>query len=243
MRHVRDATFNGPLDLLLQLIEREELDITTLSLAKITEEYIRELQSLEELPLDELSDFLVVAAKLLLIKSRVMVPGETAEDEVASDLERQLRMYKAFVDASKHIAKLYNRHKVAYARDSWSNVEPVFNPPPGLTPGTLREIFGQVLQELEPIVRLPETVIIRTINIREKISQIRDLLVEQKRTSFHTLLGAAGSKTEVIVTFLALLELVKQRTVTLAQETPQGDMHVEVLNLEVNEEPIIITSV
>lgn len=243
MRHVRAATFNGPLDLLLQLIEREELDITTLSLAKITEDYIRELQALDELPLEELSEFLVVAAKLLLIKSRVMIPGEAIEDEVASDLERQLRMYKAFVDASKQIAKLYGRHKVSYARDGWTNVEPIFNPPPGLQSNTLREIFGVILQELEPIVRLPQTVIIRTINIREKISQIRDLLLEQPRTSFHALLGAAGSKTEVIVTFLALLELVKQRTVTLAQAEPLGDLQVEVLDLASTEEPIIITSV
>ncbi len=243
MRHVRAATFNGPLDLLLQLIEREELDITQLSLAKITEDYIRELQSLEELPLEELSEFLVVAAKLLLIKSRVMVPGLTVEDEVAGDLERQLRMYKAFVDASKHVAKLYGRHRVSYARDGWTNVEPVFNPPPTMGPQTLREIFGQILQELEPIVRLPETVIIRTINIREKISQIRDLLAEQPRTSFYALLGAAKSKTEVIVTFLALLELVKQRTVTLAQAEPQDDLQVEVLSLELSEEPIIITAI
>lgn len=243
MRHVRAATFNGPLDLLLQLIEQEELDITLVSLAKITEDYIRELQSLEELPLDELSEFLVVAAKLLLIKSRVMLPGEPVEDEATSELERQLRMYKAFVDASKQVAKFYDRRKVGYPRDGWTTIDPVFNPPPGMTPTTLRDMFSTILQELEPIIRLPETVIIRTINIREKIAQIRDLLGQDKQTSFHALLGSAGSRTEVIVTFLALLELVKQRTVTLAQAKPQGDLVVEVIDLEINEEPIIITSV
>lgn len=243
MRHVSAATFNGPLDLLLQLIEREELDITQVSLAKITEGYIAELQALEELPLDELSEFLVVAAKLLLIKSRVMLPGEPIEDEVASDLERQLRMYKAFVDASKHIAKLYNRKKVSYPRDGWVNVEPIFNPPPGVAPTTLRGIFSEILHELEPIVRLPETVIIRTINIREKISQIRDLLIQEKTTSFHRLLGQAQNKTEVVVTFLALLELVKQRTITLDQPEPNGDVHVQALDFDPTEEPLTITSV
>lgn len=243
MRHVSAATFNGPLDLLLQLIEREEMDITQLSLAKITEEYIAELQALEELPMDELSDFLVVAAKLLLIKSRVMLPGDPVEDEVATDLERQLRMYKAFVDASKHIAKKYGSHHVSYPRDGWLNVEPIFNPPPGLSPTGLREIFSEILHELEPIVRLPQTVIIRTINIREKISQIRDLLIEQKSTSFHSLLGQANNKTEVIVTFLALLELVKQRSVTLDQTEPHGDVQVAALDLQPPEESITITSV
>ncbi len=243
MRHVSAATFNGPLDLLLQLIEREEMDITQLSLAKITEDYIAELQALEELPLDELSEFLVVAAKLLLIKSRVMLPGEAAEDDVTSDLERQLRMYKAFVDASKHIAKFYNRHRVSYPRDGWHNVEPIFNPPPGVTPTTLREIFSDVLQELEPIVRLPQTVIIRTINIREKISQIRDLLLQNTSTTFHSLLGHAQNKTEVVVTFLALLELVKQRTITLDQPEPNGDVHVQALDLDPTEEPLTVTSI
>lgn len=243
MRHIHDGNFNGPLDLLLQLIEQQELDITQVSLAKVTEQYITELQKLEELPMDELSEFLVVAAKLLLIKSRLMVPGESGpEDEAALDLERQLKMYKAFVDAAKDIGKMWNRHRVSYARDGYAAMEPIFNPPPHATPDALQALFHDILQDLEPIVHLPETVIIRTINIREKIGQIMERLNNGTSTSFHDLLSQATTKTEVVVTFLALLEMVKLRSVTLAQDDPYADMRIETLDA-VEPELVTVTSI
>lgn len=226
MRHVQTHTFNGPLDLLLQLIEQEEMDISKVSLAKVTEEYIRELQKLDELPMDELAEFLVVAAKLLVIKSRLMIPGQEVEEDAGFDLERQLKMYQAFVQASRQLAKRFNRHKVSYARDGWAVMDPIFNPPPEVKPADLESIFRQVLHQLEPIIRLPQTVMVRTINIRQKIEQVRDLLLQQPSTSFHTLLNLAVSKTEVIVTFLAVLELVKQRTVTVSQGGAYADMDI-----------------
>lgn len=242
MRHISVPTFNGPLDLLLQLIEQEQLDITQISLAKVTEDYIAELQKLEELPVDELAEFLVVAAKLLLIKSRLMVPGDSGPaDESATELERQLKMYKAFVDASKHVLKLYNRHRVGYPRDGYANVEPIFNPPPHLEAAHLRDLYATVLHELEPIVRLPETVIIRTMNIREKIAQVQARLLEQRRSSFHDLLKEATNRTEAIVTFLAVLELVKQRQIAVVQDDPYADVAIEVLDF-MPEEPLSVTS-
>lgn len=236
MRHVQSHTFNGPLDLLLQLIEREEMDISQISLAKVTEQYIVELQKLEELPADELADFLVVAAKLLVIKSRLLVPGEVEEEDLGIDLERQLRMYQAFVEAAKHVTKGWNRHKVSYPRDGYASMEPIFNPPKQLAPTDLREIFAVVLRELEPIIKLPQRVMIRTINIRQKIEQVKQLLLEQKQSSFHTLLRDAQNKTEAIVTFLAVLELVKQRTATVIQSDLFGDVSIQVLEATLTDE-------
>ena len=224
MRHVSVASFTGPLDLLLQLIEQEKLDISQVSLAAVTEQYIAALQKLEELPLDELADFLVVAAKLLVIKSRLLVPGQADEDDLATDLERQLKMYQAFVEATKDVAKLYNRHRVSYPREGWVTMDPIFNPPEKLTPADLHTLFIEVLRSLEPIVRLPQTVVIRTINIRQKIDHIRAHLEQQKTASFHQLLQSASSKTEVIITFLAVLELVKQQSVTVAQSAMYADL-------------------
>lgn len=233
MREVKVEKFSGPLDLLLQLIEQDQLDISQVSLAKVTEQYISTLQAMDELPVDELADFLVVAAKLLLIKSRLLVPGEVVDDDdTGLDLERQLKMYREFVEAAKGMAKLWNRHHAVFPREGSALIEPIFHPPEHLTTGDLRDLMYSVLKELEPITRLPQTVLVRTINIRQKISQIRDRLLTEPKTSFHQLLQAAGTKTEVIVTFLAVLELVKLRSVSVSQDVAHGDVAIELVSVE-----------
>lgn len=242
MRHVQDQGFNGPLDLLLQLIEQEDLDITQVSLSKVTEQYIAELQTMEELPIDELAEFLVVAAKLLLIKSRVLLPGEPIMDDAGYELERQLKMYKAFLEASKQVDRLYKRHRVAYPRQEGGAWEPIFNPPADLTPSGMEAMFHDIVNDLAPIIKLPQTVIIRTINIRQKIVQLKESLLRQPKMSFHQLLRQAVSRTEAIITFLAVLELVKQRSVTVVQREQHADMDIEALVIE-EFEPVTITSV
>lgn len=230
MRTVQAATFSGPLDLLLQLIERDELDISQVSLANVTDQYINALQAMDELPVDELADFLVVAAKLLLIKSRLLVPGEAVEDDTGFELERQLKMYRAFVEAAKQVSKLYHRRRVLYPREGFAALEPIFNPPEHLRVDGLRDMFAEVLKELEPITRLPQTVIVRTINIRQKIEQISQRLLADRQTSFHALLNQARNRTDVIITFLAVLELVKLRSAVVAQETLYADVRINALD-------------
>jgi segregation and condensation protein A len=230
MRDVSTASFSGPLDLLLRLIEDQQMDISQVSLGTVTEQYLAALQKLEELPVDELADFLVVAAKLVYIKSKLMLPTAAIDDEdVGTDLERQLRLYKTFVEAAKDVHRLWNRRRPIYTRDGYAHLEPIFNPPADLQAEDLRAIFGEILKELEPITRLPQTVLIRTINIRQTIARIRDQLVTQRRAHFHTMLRQAKNRTEAIVTFLAMLELVKQRTVTIVQVGRYGDMEIVLL--------------
>lgn len=215
--------------MLLQLIEQEQLDISQISLAAVTDQYISQLQNMEQLPIDELADFLVVAAKLLVIKSRLMVPGQPVEDETGNDLARQLRLYQAFVEAAKIVNRWWGRHRVSYPRDGYATMEVIFNPPPKLTSVMVRQMFGEVLRGLEPIVRLPQTVVVRTINIRQKIEQVKELIVRQSRTSWRQLLELATTKTEAIVTFLAVLELVKQQAVQVAQEDLFDDLEIDAL--------------
>lgn len=232
MRRVQVHTFEGPLDLLLQLIEQEQLDISQISLAKVTEEYIAELQRMEELPVGELAEFLVVAAKLLVIKSRLMVPGQTDEDDAGADLERQLKLYQTFVAAAEQLGKRWNRQRVSWPRDGYASLEPIFNPPQHLTVSDLRELYAEVLHQLEPIIKLPQTVVVRTINIRQKIEQVKSLILQNSHANFHDLLRLAGSKTEAIVTFLAVLELIKQRTVEVEQDQRFGDMRISITQAE-----------
>lgn len=231
MRDISTGSFSGPLDLLLRLIEEQQMDISQVSLGTVTEQYLTALQKLEELPADELADFLVVAAKLIYIKSKLMIPSAAVDDDdLGADLERQLRLYKLFVDAARGLNRLWNRHRTIYSRDGYAHLEPIFNPPPHLQADDLRAIFRDIIKDLEPITRLPQTVLIRTINIRQTIARIREQLVTQRRARFHEMLGQAKNKTEAIVTFLAMLELVKTRTVTIAQTDRYGDMEIILLD-------------
>lgn len=220
MRKIKLQQFEGPLDLLLQLIEQQELDITQLSLATVTEQYLAYLKDPSGMSPDELADFLVVAAKLLLIKSRALLPELVGEDEDGSDLEQQLKIFREYYEASRQLWKLILRRKFSYAREKPAvAIEPVFSPPPGLTAPKLRELFLNVLREIEPIVSLPREVATRAISIREKIEQVRQMLLERAMVNFGALLRTARTKVDVIVTFLALLELVKQRSAVVVQES------------------------
>ncbi|MFH0804831.1 MAG: segregation/condensation protein A [Patescibacteria group bacterium] len=225
---VKVHQFEGPLDLLLQLIEQQEMDISQVSLATVTEQYLDYLNTTSGIPTEELADFLVVAAKLLLIKSRILLPQLQLEEEEGTDLERQLRLYKEFADASKVIRKLIGKHLFLFARERPAvPVERVFSPPRTLTADKLRELFAGVLREIEPWVSLPTQVIARTISIRERITSLQEHISRMESVNFRDLLASAKNKTEIIVTFLALLELVKQRSVAVVQQHVFDDIVVK----------------
>lgn len=227
MLTVAVETFQGPLDLLLELIEAEKLDITEISIARVAEQFIASLEQVSERNPEELADFLVVAAKLLLIKSRVLLPYLTLQGEDdGRDLEHQLKMYKVYFEAAKALRRLLRQRHVLYLRQQLLPV-PVFSPPERLTPSDLAASFRLILTRLEPVVRLPREVLVRTVSLQQTIGRIRDRLQREVQVSFTRLMGEAKSKVEVIVTFLALLELVKQRSVGLVQRDLFGDITVE----------------
>ena len=227
--------FQGPLPLLLQLIEKEELDITEVSLANIAEQYLAYVEEVENLPTGDLADFLVVAAKLLLIKSKLLLPSLHLDDEEdAGELEKQLKIYRIYYDASKHINKMIGKKKFSYFRESSRirTVEPIFNPPEDITTKDLKNYFREILDRIEPVVKLPKEMIKRTVSIQEKISEIRNTISNEVRMNFKTLVTQSNNKTEVIVTFLALLELVKQRSVHVVQESIFEEIYIEQNNIK-----------
>ncbi len=220
--------FEGPLDLLLQFIEQERLDITEVSLAKVTDQYLGYLNQTADISTEELADFLVVAAKLLLIKSKILLPQLEVDAEEASDLEQQLRIYKEFYEASKVLQKRIVKKHFLYPRERMIvRIDKVFNPPKSITSETLSKIFRGVLASLEPWVNLPREVVTKTISIRERIANIQQMIQEKMRMRFGELLRSANNKTEVIVTFLAILELVKQRSIAVVQEGIFDDIVVQ----------------
>jgi segregation and condensation protein A len=230
MHKIKIDQFEGPLDLLLQLIEQQKLDIAEVSLAQVTEQYIQCLhEAKDQISLDELADFLVVAAKLLLIKSRVLLPYLHVKEEEEQDLEAQLKIYKQFHEASKIIQKIISKHQFSFSRPHLLVGKDIgFRPPKNLTVQRLTKAFVRVLDKIEqqPFVRLPKDVIKKTINISEKIEQLKNQIFKEATMNFQKIISQAKDKTEVIVSFLALLELVKQKAITVEQGSIFDDITI-----------------
>lgn len=227
--------FSGPLGLLLSLIESEEMDITEVNLAKIADEYVNYIRSAENIDPEEMADFLVVAAKLLLIKSKALLPYlYTAEDEAeVDDLEKQLRMYKEFVTASQKIKEIVATKNFMFLPPLIKNRRqqfnlPVFTAPLKVSPQILNEIFCKILLALEKQQeeKLPESTLEPKINIEDRISLIKKMLFSKMRINFSKILASAQNKTEVIVSFLAVLELAKQRELFFEQDELFSEIHI-----------------
>jgi len=231
MYQVKLEKFEGPLDLLLQLIEQADLDITEVSIAKVVEQFMIYLEQVEEKNPEELADFLVVAAKLLLIKSRALLPNLSLGDEDDGlNLESQLKIYKKYYDVSKIIEKILAEKKVLFTREKIPvDVEVIFNPPESLTGEKLQKIFLEILKEIEPIIRLPKKSMLRAISIKEKIENIRNRIFSALSLNFKDLVAESKNRTDVIITFLGVLELVKQRVVIVKQDSMFEEIIIEKL--------------
>ncbi|MFA6537548.1 MAG: ScpA family protein [Patescibacteria group bacterium] len=227
MFEIKTEKFNGPLDLLLQLIEKEKLEITEISLSQVTEEYLASIESLGNRDAEEMADFLVVAARLLLLKSRAILPV-LDDEEVVDDLAKQLKMYKEFIEASKKIAMLLAKNQPCFARQkSVINAEIKFSPGEGLTLEKLKQSFISVLRKLGPLIKIPEQIIARTVSLEQRVLELKDILKKAKKFGFREMMKNAKSKTEVIVNFLAILELLKRRELKVSQENVFDDIVIE----------------
>ncbi|MFH1457394.1 MAG: segregation/condensation protein A [Patescibacteria group bacterium] len=217
---VKLEKFEGPLDLLLQLIENADLDITEVSLSQVADQFMQYLVEIENKNPEELADFLVAASRLLLIKSRILLPNLHIEDETeALELEIQLKIYKEYYEATKKIETILAEKKVLFVRDKiLFDKDIMFNPPENLSAEKIKKIFLEVLKEIEPIIQLPKKSILKAISIKEKIEQIKKKILSNMNLSFSDLIKESKTRTEVIVAFLGVLELVKQRTVIVKQE-------------------------
>lgn len=218
--------FSGPLDLLLNLIEEQKLPITELSISAVTEQYLEYLTSLEQESPDEIADFLVVASRILLMKAKAILPMFLPEEESGPSLEDQLRIYKKFVEASR----LLNKKWLAPLR-SFFRLEPVrkaegFVPPENATTKSMHKSMLNLVSRLKPPKPLPQIEMDKTVSVKEVIERIKDLLKNHKQFDFHKSLKERENKTEVILGFLALLELVKQQVVHLDQQSHFGDIMV-----------------
>ncbi|MFH0830670.1 MAG: segregation/condensation protein A [Parcubacteria group bacterium] len=223
---VKLKEFEGPLDLLLDLIEQNRLDITTVSLAQITDDYVAQVRALPEVKVESLVDFLVIASQLLLIKSRALLPlaQETkGEPTTAEELARRLAELKKFRGAAETLAKVLASKRFAAAREPL--IKPVFYPPPGLVLNDLAAAFRDVVESLPSAELLQEEVVSEVVTLEDKLARIQQNLKIVSKFSFGKLIDKA-TKTEIIVTFLAMLELIKQRLVSVDQEQLFGEIKI-----------------
>ncbi len=217
--------------MLLSLIENEELSITEVSLVKVADQYIEHIKKTRDIDPEQIADFLVVAAKLLLLKSRALLPYlYPAEDEEIDDFEAQIKMYQEFLLATKEITAMIGSKKFMFAREfnrkALLGEQKGFMPPKNVTANTLMMIFEDVVARLKPAEKLGEGKIEDTISIEEKISHVRELLSKKVNFVFSQIIAKAQNRTEVIVGFLAILELMKQREVVIDQTELFGEITV-----------------
>ena len=231
MYRVELPDFEGPLDLLLSLIEREELDITKISLAHVTDQYLAYLEVLKEVNPDELTDFLIVAAKLILIKSEMLLPRppasviEEEEEDVGDELARQLILYKQFKEVSGQLKEIEDRSQRNFVRVAplSPKIEPKLIPGAGSLEQLLqagREAF--VIKPPDPAV--DEVVSPEVITIGQQMIHIRQEITAQQQVSLQTLLRGNSNRLEIIVTLLAVLELIKRGLVRVDQTGLFGDI-------------------
>ncbi len=229
------AVYQGPLDLLLRLIEREELDITEVSLLAVTDQYLRAIEVLEEIEPGALADFLVIASRLIYLKSRSLLPKpqppdeDEGEEDPGDALVRQLLEYRSF----KQVASALHEREEAGIR-AFLRLAPLPEMERKLDLGDLAmdHLFKAVQRALQRIPPEPILPTVRTyaVTVAEQIEKVRDAMrvsLSGNRSGpvrFSTLLSHSQTRMEVIVTFLAVLELIKRRELDVQQETTFGEI-------------------
>ena len=220
MFSIRLEKFEGPLDLLLQLIREQKFDITRLNLAKVTDDYLDYIRLNENIDLENLAEFVSVASRLVLIKSQSLLPSlEITEEEEKEmvDLEEQLKEYRKFKEAAEKIGEIQKKGRISFSRDYLLGTASVFSPPKNVNMFDFKRVFLKIISEIVLPEKIPEESVREIITLEEKIEHLKDSLEKRVETSFRELSGSAKNKVEIIVAFLAMLEMVKQRLIEVEQ--------------------------
>lgn len=233
---VKTSQFEGPLDLLLSCIEKRKLPINDVSLSRVTDDFIAYINSKGEFPMGESADFILIASTLLLIKSKSLLPTlELTEEERGNieDLEIRLREYKKYKELGEHLKKIFGK-KFIFLKNPSRSFTPIFSPDESVVVKNLYESALRVLSSVPKQNILPKVNVKKTVSLEEMIQDLTVRINSNLRMSFKEF--SESSKKErvhVIVSFLALLELVKQGTVDAHQENHFEDIHMQTSDLGV----------
>ncbi len=230
---VKTPIYEGPLDLLLELIEKRKLLINDLSLASVTDEYIARLNAMEAVPIEETAHFVSLAATLLLIKSRSLLPLLSLSDEESKDikeLEYRLALHQLFKESARDLGKQWEQAAVLY-EGTPPELPPFFLPDAAITPTSLYEAALILIEEFPKTESLPSVAVQKIISIEEAVEQLSQRVATALRLSFRDITATTETDRKIvrhglIVHFLALLELVKQGIIRATQEG-NGDITLE----------------
>lgn len=219
------AVFEGPLDLLLYLIRRDEIDITDIPIARITAEYLGMMRLMEALDLEVAGEYLVMAATLMRIKSAMLLPRETADeedDDPREELILALREYRKFKEGSRILEAQEATERQVYARCDFAD-----GPLPVKSRFVMNQTFFDLLSAFQDVLQRGETdadhdVVVPEHTVEERIAELEVLFTETESLEFAALFAGSAARWMIIVTFLAILELVRLRRIIVCQKQPFG---------------------
>lgn len=224
---IETEAYQGPFELVLDLIEARKLLVNDLALANITEDFIAHVRAQETFPVEETANFIQIAATLLLIKSKSLIPDLTLTEEEHADiddLKKRLEAYEKVREAARELGRIFG--KAPMVRAGWRAPEPFFSPSRDLTADALAEALARVLAAREAVEELPEARVKPLITIEEVMDDLGKRVQSALTLSFKAFTGDKKDKVEIVVSFLALLELVKQGAIAAEQYEPHGDIRM-----------------
>ena len=225
--NIQTEAYHGPFALVLELIEARKLLVNDLALASITEDFIQHVRSQATFPMEEAADFIHIAATLLLIKSKSLVPDLTLTEEENADVEdlkRRLEAYEKVREAARELSRIYGK---APMREAGARaLDAVFAPSRDLSKEALAEALARLLSARQAVETLPEARVKPLVTIEEMMERLAKRVQKAMTLTFKEFSGDIKERVEVIVSFLALLELVKQGAVAAEQYAPHGDIRI-----------------
>lgn len=231
---VKVGQFEGPLELILDLIEKRKLHISDVSISQVADEFIEYIKSFEEFPMSDSADFILVASTLLLIKSKSLLPNlPLSEEEQGSieDLENRLATYKKYKELSATLEKMFGNF--LYFANEKKEINVIFSPTADITLPSLKNALMETLKNIpQKINALPKITVEKIISLEEMVDKLTERIKTGLRTSFKDFAGMGKTdKVNVIVSFLAMLELVKQGLVRVNQNKHFEDINIESENI------------
>jgi segregation and condensation protein A len=226
---IKTHVFEGPLELLIELCEKRKLLINDISLAAVTDEYIKQVSKMQEKSLPNTAQFVQLAATLLLIKSKSLLPVlelTKEEEQTIDDLEERLRQYQIYRDAGQVLAARFGKN-ILYSRRFIAPKDPLFLPDSWCTLSQLHEAMWSVLQNLPKKEVKPKVQVKASISLEDMMASLQRRIETQLRAKFSDIRKEADEHKTVIVGFLAILELVKQGNVLVSQLGRFEDIEIE----------------
>lgn len=226
---IKTEAFEGPLELLLDLVEKRKLLINDISLAEVTDDYMKQVSIMQELSLPNTAQFINLAATLLLIKSKSLLPVLTLtddEEEDMGDLELRLRRYQMYRDIAKDIEEVFGK-AVTHERQFIADSKPLFVTDTFTTLAGLEAAIGGVLTNLPKKEIIPKVKVRKVISLEEMMDKLHTRIETHMKLTLRELLEDSTERTHVIVGFLAVLESVKQGNILVAQMSRFDDIEIE----------------